>query len=648
MENTSGLCYICSDKRRSAETDATQTRINNKPYEDTFKETLLKAIFSGVRDEDISENGESEREVLPNAAGSLSISSQGEYTSEYLYKKVENDSSIFICRRCEGLLRDFDYHEKQVFLIGETIRMFFTKRDNPKISDSTCDSSNNVVTVCKEKKRLDEKRGILAAFRAMRKSNPIIRSRGRKRKETNMSGEKSETSENEQMEDTDVGLDTNDLDLDNALGVRVSKRIQRRREEGLVIRWGDVHGETSALEAETGNQGPLEESFHPGDIKPRRRGRKPNIAKLMKSSEGDNVPGLQSASSLKYGCPFCYRFYIPSLSRIHGCISYKNQLRCNICNIFFTSYIRLEKHLEVIHLKQKDLKCAEPGCDFTCISQPALVLHEHFHRLNDASGAVRESPVSNVASGSSHVLAAELNAEQVEVTVINDDHGSVCSPDTVDEVSFQFDEKSLVSSDATVNVVKIKSTMKESGVETCKVVLKCNCCNLEFRSKKLHDDHLKEAYCGLQKDTPEYISSTEMQAEKNVNYDFISVDSRSVPEIFVKQGMKETLTSGPLKDEVSPTKCKFTCSSCSKQLTSLKSLDEHVKNYHAITPKIISSSEVNINYPENNGEEQLERPMKCSFLSMNSKETAEIEVKKNFNVSQAPLWMVEKMKDPNR
>ena len=535
--DSGGLCYICCDKRRRAEIDAVLMRLDDKPYEDTYKEILLKVIIDGTRDGvDVCEN---EMEVeSETVSGHQSLSLKGDLYVENLYKRVEKDSIMFICQRCQRLLRDFDYHEKQAALIGEAVRKFITKQRSTDGSDKCNSFAGTQSSECKEKKLLDEKRGILAALRVMRRSNPIVRTKGRKRK-----GSKVISSAHETEPSEDAETDSVDQERRNASMVRASKRIQRRREEGRVVHWGDVQGETTTIGSETGSQ---EESFL-GELKPRRRGRKPNSCKmstLSVSEDAGKIPRFQPETSLKYQCPFCYRYYVPSLSRIHGCISYKNELRCFICNIFFTSYVRLEKHLEVIHLREKELKCPESGCSFTCISHPAIVLHEHFHRLSEHGlGSNLKDPDNFDASVPSHIVVTPDLITGKGVTIEDDELGDVCSPDTADEVSFDLDERTLGSGQPvsiTVNTVRVKGTPKETLTRdgnSKKFTYQCNICDKEFRSKRLLDDHSLDIHVSSGRSLSSYSSG--LKSRKTLKLFNVNTAPTSSSEIFVKDGLVE-------------------------------------------------------------------------------------------------------------
>lgn len=479
MKMEPSTCYICHDKRRIADTDTSQTRIGNRPDAETLKETLIRALSLGYVEDNPNEQ---EQTKFGSGVCVVSLSSRYDGGLEAVSEKVISDH-VVICRRCETLLRDFEYHERTTAKIAEEIRRFLTRQE---VNENGETNRNQVAgyepqTFSKSvTKKFDERQSIRAALRALKKSGLTeAKKRGRKRKKELIPS----TTRNEAEDEEDTG------DLEKALAKEIenekrlqilttsrsSKRIQRRREDGLVIRWGDAIYETenNSIEEDVELENISEDSneiWPKEESQPRkRRGRKPNqhrLIRLAKPFGDDLVHGLQDQSGLKYQCPFCQRYYIPSNSRIHNCTSYKNQLRCQLCNIFFTSYIRLEKHLEVIHLKQKQLQCSEEECKFMCVSEPAFMLHKHFHFLAGRKNGGNEKITfltENITESDTENtnVTHELDPGAGEVTVMDDIQGIVTSPDIADQVSFLLDEKSFLSDGQPVNITTAKKVTKD-------------------------------------------------------------------------------------------------------------------------------------------------------------------------------------------
>ncbi|XP_045607511.1 uncharacterized protein [Procambarus clarkii] len=548
MKMEPAICYICHDKRRIADTDTSETRIGNNPDAETLKEILLRALTLGYVEDSANEHNQSK---FSSGVCIVSLSSRYDGGLEAASEKVLCDS-VIICRRCESLLRDFEYHERTSAKIAEKIRRFLTRQEisdkeelnkTPKVEQTAFRTSvvNN----------LDERQGILAAFRALRNSGVTgVQKKVRKPKKdivptlvTN-EGEEDEVAQNIEKAFAKEIINEKKR-LQNMASSRSSKRIQRRREDGLVIKWGEAvpEMENTSFEPNLEADDIFEdygEKWSKHESQPRKkRGRKPGrhqMLRFAKRVDNDLSHQSQDRSGLKYQCPFCHRYYIPSNSRIHNCTSYKNQLRCPLCNIFFTSYVRLEKHLEVIHLKQKQLECPEENCLFVCVSEPAFVLHKHFHFLAaheiDSNDEVAYVGGSMTESDTEHPKVADAHDQKAgEVTIMDDIQGIVTSPDIADQVSFLLDEKSFLTNGQPINIttdqkgtrdINQKSTLQaessikeegrtkkremkifqqettpvksESAYKLVKKEFLCPFCDMKFEYQKTFQDHVIEIH----------------------------------------------------------------------------------------------------------------------------------------------------------
>ncbi|KAK8726766.1 hypothetical protein OTU49_010042 [Cherax quadricarinatus] len=556
------ICYICNDKRRIADTDTSETRITNSSNAETLKEILIRALSLGYVEDNSDNSTERDQGKFSSGICIVSLNSRYDGGLEAVSERVLCDS-VIICRRCESLLRDFEYHERTSAKIAEEIRKFLTRQgvnEKEEINiEKNGEGGHSVIPKAAFStsviKHLDERQGILAAFRALRKSGVTgAKKRGRKRKNelvsTSVINESGEDEVGEDIEKAFAKEIANEKKrLHSLASSRSSKRIQRRREDGLVVKWGDAMYETenSSLEPNVDADDIFDddsETWSKQDSQPRKkRGRKPSQHHLIRFTKpaGNNLTHQsQDQSDLKYQCPFCYRYYIPSNSRIHNCTSYKNQLRCHLCNIFFTSYVRLEKHLEVIHLKQKQVKCQEKNCQFMCISEPAFVLHKHFHFLAafKVDGNEEETYLEDNITEldrEHHRVTHALDPGDGEVTIIDDIQGILTSPDIADQVSFLLDEKSFLTDGQPINITTdkastkavkdqrnilyIESSMREDGKteqgkaklfkqeiipnksdSVYKIVrreIQCPFCDMRFESQKTFQVHMKEIHIML-------------------------------------------------------------------------------------------------------------------------------------------------------
>lgn len=466
----SSVCYICCDRRRTADTDTSLSKTGIRHDSETLKEVLLRALSVGYVEDNLSEV---ETSRTSYGVCVISLNSQCDGHLQALCNRVA-DEAVIICKRCEKLLKDFEYHERTSVKIAKEIQSYLSRQNETQGNGISIPTpvSGSVIT-----HKLDEKQSIQAAFKALRRSGlTSTKKRGRKRKsvETQPTDTDSVTKDDSDMEQeilTESDVQEQDIVVSSS---RMSKRIQRRREEGLVIRWGDTGYDEEIFTEGNMDSGEDIESLDDDALRQdmqsrKRKGRRTNRLKFSKPVDSPVVQTSSDISSLKYQCPFCQRYYVPSNSRVHNCTSYKNQLRCHVCNIFFTSYIRLEKHLEVIHLRQRQLQCPEENCKFTCISEPAFLLHKHFHFLSD-----RENDGLSLLSDSiSDSGTEQLENPQVEdasigqVTVMDDDQGVVTSPDMAEQVSFLLDEKSFLADGRPINILtdsrKIAGEIRESN-----------------------------------------------------------------------------------------------------------------------------------------------------------------------------------------
>ncbi|KAK7086879.1 hypothetical protein SK128_020946 [Halocaridina rubra] len=627
-ETISSICYVCRDKRRVARTNAIETRIDNNPRYDTLKDVILRTLSKNLgEDFEFQESLTAKDESLNSCTDVFQDSGRDPLSTDYLLKKVGNDNNIIICKRCETLLKNFDYYEKKAAAIAESIGTFLKRLD---IAGSQSSGSPGIP---KERKKLDEKQGILAAFRAMRKSYPAERKRGRKRKDTNVSTEKNENTDSDTEKDSNIEITSENTK--NRIGNRCSTRIQRRREEGLVMHWGDTAGkmDTEGMDVDK-NINAWESDkllYNVCNSKTRKRsGRRPISQTLIKSGDVECSGQPKTQITLKYQCPFCLRNYIPSLSRIHNCTSYKNQMRCHFCNIFFTSHIRLEKHLEIIHLKQKELKCSIEGCSYMCISQPALILHHHFHQFSQQEDkSIQESGDNNSSDTSSEEVVdnGNLHLGREKITVLSDRQGDVCPPETVDEVSFHIDEKNLLFGhpvSITVNNSKVKniascedkfSLVKEQNAGVIeRGDVSCPFCEkiLHNIKKKLHFSTGSGLHIGKDEESKQILDRNMVSIDKVMLASKITKESKfeeteSVKITGASTGENLSLEKSPrihickicqkgfpskahLKehDITHSDKCSHTCSYCHKGFKRKNALKRHFQNIHTGSPDHVS------------------------------------------------------------
>lgn len=542
-------CYICNDKRRTAITDASTTPTGPHADSATLKQTLIRALSHGHA-EDLAGVGEEELGVTSGVCV-VSLSSRYDGGLEAVSDRVAGDQ-VVICRRCMGLLKDFDHHEQMAARKAKEIRHFLMRqmqmdeeeegtRGSASLSHLPQDSMKKIVA-----RSQDERQGIIAAFRAFRKSGiKEVKGKGRKRKKELVSSYMN--SDEKADDDDDDFRDEDEMEemmQENAkveeerrkqeiASARHSERIQRRREDGLVMRWGDAlfenEDDMKLLEDEEDlfDYSPsvlLKERSHA------RRGRGKKLPRVVRSAPLTAKP---EDTEFKFQCPFCLRYYTPMSSRIHNCTSYKNQLRCQVCNIFFTSYVRLEKHLEVIHLQQKQLACSTAGCSFMCIAEPTLTIHKHFHVLESFTGEGDDKE----ARGTRRAEINQRRKESMpgrrleEVAVEDDEEGVVSSPEIADRVSFLIDEKTFLSDSHPLNITmdriskqegdhkvlrlqggdrnQAKSLSPNSRVEAgvltpdkeerkspkgSNLVLQCPICDLTLVSTRSYQEHIRDIH----------------------------------------------------------------------------------------------------------------------------------------------------------
>ena len=441
------------------------------------------------------------------------------------------DDLVVICRRCTGLLKDFEHHERTAARIAEDIRRFLMRQFE---AEEEVEEEEEVVSVPSKPQKntparnYDERQGIIAAFRAFRKAG-VVERRGKKRKKDQTSPEtiKEEDDDDEKSFDGSENEETEEEERQHETATaRHSKRIQRRREDGLVIKWGDAlyqndDGARSVNDDDLFDHSSKVILKDRSYVRRRRRGR--GLGRIVKSTSTSRT---EDEMGFKFQCPFCFRYYTPMSSRIHSCTSYKNQLRCRTCNIFFTSYFRLERHLEVIHLKHKQLACPTEDCTFTCVAEPTLTIHKHFHVLESFDTE------TNKESGLRQQRETQKGVKHKEVIVEEDEHTAVTSPRIADRVSFLLDEKSFLSDGHPLYITTDKVPKDEqddckvlrfqddgknqedpsspcSGLEICtlspdkddcetykgrNLVLQCPLCEEMLVSTKSYQEHMREAH----------------------------------------------------------------------------------------------------------------------------------------------------------
>lgn len=528
----SNICYICCDKRRSADTDTSQTKVLNSPDAETLKDVLLRALSLGYVDD---YEAECQKTKLNGRVCVVSLSRRYDGGLEAVSEKVLNDL-VVVCKRCASLLKEFEYHERTLTKIAEEIQNFLARQEALDKEDSDKIQSQTRDTLCRKPVNtvVDEKKGILAALRAFKKSGVSgVKKRGRKRK-VNLNPP-TETNEDQSQIQTEVP--NQDLLL-----TRTSKRIQQRREDGLVINWGeepviqaksdDVQADLEVLDDD--NVFPYQE------YKSRKKRFRRHALRIVKSDKPDGEEvGCIDGSGLKYRCPFCRKYYMPSNSKIHNCTSYKNRLRCHLCNIFFTSYIRLEKHFEVIHMKQQQLKCPEEGCLYTCITDPAFVLHKHFHLLENCEGGGVAEPTSpesrtSESSTSQTIVTPTKDSEVASVRVMADLQGELTSPSEADQVSFLLSEKNFLAESNSASLSPEKIVIKKP------------------KEKSLH---LKTV--------------TEMEETEGESRNTVGRPIRQMSAIHRSYS--------------------YHCPFCDRTLDSQKSFQDHIKNIHSIEMKAAQS-----------------------------------------------------------
>ncbi|MPC12677.1 uncharacterized protein LOC123502772 [Portunus trituberculatus] len=570
-------CYICNDKRRTADTDAAVTPTRSPADSETLKDTLIRALSHGHVEDLMSESEKESR--ISSGVCVVSLNSGCDGGLEAVSDRVVDDH-VVICRRCTGLLKDFEHHERTAGKIAQDIRRFLMRQmEAPEEDVSGVILAANHRAQSSVKKTVgrthSERQGIMAALRALRKSGMTdSKRRGRKRKKDLASEgmkieeeEKKEEDEGNVVKNTEMKEETNGEERQQeATSARQSQRIQRRREDGLVMRWGDAMYENE--DEDKSGEDTFSDCSSDALFKDQpyvRRGRGRKVTRVVRSMS----PGrAEYEMGIRLQCPFCLRYYIPMSSRMHGCTSYKNQLRCHTCNVFFTTYIRLERHLEVIHLKQKKFACPTEGCNFTCIAEATLIIHKHFHVIESFSGGN-----SKEAQSAQQKETEQKTVNNEEVIVLDDEHDA---PKIADRVSFLLDEKSFLSDGHHLHITTHK--VPKDAEDDCKI--------LHFQGN-----------------------------EKNDNPSCLS-DRWETSTLSLDKGECETLRKSNLVLE---------CPICDITLASTKSYQEHVQEVHHIqvVTKIIDEDGT---VKESQSSEPLTRTVKKYY-----------RVKKNFIVAPKGL-----------
>ena len=144
----------------------------------------------------------------------------------------------------------------------------------------------------------------------------------------------------------------------------------------------------------------------------RKRGRPPKIKPnaLEKGKPCATDIATTKLDSSKSKCPFCFKVYSIQNSFVHHCLTYRNTLRCTDCNIFSSTYIRFEKHLENFHQKKRLLRCPVLNCNQKFISKPAFTWHLHFHQVEQVVSPIDiSSPNSIQLSGLNSTAEITIN-----------------------------------------------------------------------------------------------------------------------------------------------------------------------------------------------------------------------------------------------
>ncbi|KAG0715369.1 hypothetical protein GWK47_012085 [Chionoecetes opilio] len=515
-------CYVCHDKRRTADVDAAATLIRPQCDSETLKQTLMRALSQGHA-EDLGKEVKEEASRLSSGVCVVMLNSDCDGELEAVSDRVLEDL-VVICRRCSSLLKDFEHHEQTAARIAEKLRGFLIR--HLKTEEEEEDVPSVVSTLCSKPQKFmkktaarnqDEQQGIIAAFKAFKRSGIVSsKKRGRRKKdlvspEVMQEEDEDDTSlEESQKEDTE-----DEESRQEGATSRHSQRIQRRREDGLVIQWGNNKNEEDGKYVEDDDDlSDYSSSAMSKDRSYARRGRGRKITRIVRSASTGKAEG---DTGLKFECPFCFRYYIPMSSRIHHCTSYKNKLRCHSCNIFFTSHVRLERHLEVIHLKRKLLTCSMEDCDFTCIAEPTLTMHKHFHILKFSGGEDKQDK--------QQIKTRQKRVNNEEVVIEDDEHGVVSSPSIADRVSFLLDEKSFLSDGHPLHITTDKipknnqddykvlrfqdnaknlenPTILSRRLETntlrpskgSNLVLQCPICDVTLVSTKNYQEHIQDVH----------------------------------------------------------------------------------------------------------------------------------------------------------
>lgn len=462
------LCYICQDGRRVANIDAAKTTITIDPNSETLRDIFLRALTRGKDDSGYGQSPTTQ--FNPDVCiVSLSKSATNDEIVDLRMKAIGD--AIVLCKRCQVLLKDYDYHEKNCVKIADSIRSYLGKHDSKADSKEKDDCSLRDVLSEDKNNEIFQKQSVKEAYKSLQGflhfGNPKRDRKGRGRKSLRKDIQELEENE-DSLSDTNCDEPLTSTDDSHSSAARLSARIKKRREEGKVIKWAETHhrhDEHHDNDFDETDKSMVSESDDTEIHFQKKRGRKKKIRIVYDPNKPKHITRLTENGPdqviHKYSCPFCHKYYTPSSGRVHSCLSYKNSLRCNQCNIFFTNHIRLEKHMDVIHLKPKLLFCPYEECQFSCIARPALIWHKHLHFIEESGIILPEKPLKD-RNLSRFKATSTAEVTRGEVTLLADDQGVVTSPDVADQVSFLLDEKSFLSDGKPLQITKGNSKSIES------------------------------------------------------------------------------------------------------------------------------------------------------------------------------------------
>ncbi|XP_047475655.1 zinc finger protein 208-like [Penaeus chinensis] len=344
MTMESAVCYICCDRRRTADTDTSLSKIGIRHDSETLKEVLLRALSVGYVEDNPNEV---ETSKTSYSVCVISLNSQCDGHLQALCNRVA-DEAVIICKRCEKLLKDFEYHERTSVKIAKEIQSYLSRQSETQGNGISIPTpvSGSVIT-----HKLDEKQSIQAAFKALRRSGlTSTKKRGRKRKsvETQPTDTDSVTKDDSDMEQ-EILTESDVQEQDAVSSSRMSKRIQRRREEGLVIRWGDTgYDEEIFTEGNMDSDANRYERRTDSSEKDRQLEFGGNITRdslQLPFSDFDLEADSESSATEQSNIPERKKY------------NRKRNHRCNECAKLFPSQAHLKEH-KVSHSNEQSFTCS--------------------------------------------------------------------------------------------------------------------------------------------------------------------------------------------------------------------------------------------------------------------------------------------------